>query len=127
MKFKNDNFKKIGDLQYYGFSFLSLYHYDNEFYISLKVYIRNEYESYLFLKITKEHIIDYLNLKLSLKKLMQIYQNEICYVKYEYDNGNIRWKEKKSIPKQVIPDDDEFFIPEFCFNLIRINNVLKKL
>lgn len=117
--------RKVGDLQYYGTSYLSLYYDLNEknIYLSLAAYKRYEYSSWLFFQINKEDVFSYINSCLSLKEWMQMYADEVCFLKKEYSNTRIEWYESMEIPLDLFSDDD-FFEEDFCKDKHRIRNFL---
>lgn len=118
-------FRKVGDLQCYGTPFLSLYYdiSEKKIFLSLAAYKREDYSSWLFFQINREDVLSYLDLSLTLREWMKIYEDDICYLKKEYKDAKIEWYESMEIPQNLLSDDD-FFEEDFCKDRYRIKKFL---
>lgn len=118
--------RRVGDLQFYGVPFLSLY-YDikNQFlYLSLSAYQRKDWSSWVFFTVRKEEVLRYMKNEMNLHDWMKKYELSECYMKQTYKvEKRTEWYLMEGIPQDLIPED-EYFDEDFCKEVHRIKDFL---
>lgn len=119
--------RRVGDLQSYGIPLVSLFYDIKEklLYLALSVYKRENTSSILFIVVNKMDIISYMNEEIGLRDFILQYKYDICFLmNKKVSNGQIIWYKSDSIPSEIIPDEEEFFEEEFCYDKSRIKKFL---